>query len=513
MSAKRLTNNSTIVNLEDQTAILEEVLTKGGLPAPVKPKSGSGKDKKKLKSKQTTVGITTPLAAGGGGASEPLATPSRDADVMELQAEPARRETAVNQAVLPDNNVIDGAAASPPLPPAQQIGDANFLTQQLAAQQQWLWQQQMGFPLHYGNFVPNYRFGEVEAPHWEDEAEEEQEVERVRQPVHAISDDDEDEQPEGLAVAMGVNATNSAEKVAESGGGQEGQLSEIIKEQDAQVKDADRVSSPIDPVLANRLEKYLEEATFTSDMEKLSKVYPKVKNVENMRVPKLDAELFQVVDIKLRTGDQGLQSIQKAVLASMSAIAPVLDLIKERGKKDPELDVLGKNLLDSTKLQAFVCNSISTKRRELLKPELSPIYAREMSKQQVGSTEWLYGGNLTDTTKKCETARKIGDKVMKRKLASFPRQGNKRFRPQFPQFSQGPQQYQQGQQFGFPQPYVRAYNPFNMNMPRFPTPHQTPQQFMGYPAMQFGGYQKRFRGPRPQQHQKQGFGKKGNQRQ
>ena len=244
-----------------------------------------------------------------------------------------------------------------------------------------------------------------------------------------------------------------------------------------------------------------------SDMDKLAKQYPRIENVEWLKVPRLDEEVFQVVDQRFRVADQGMQAIQRALMASMSALTRVVELGFQRGEEDPELDELGKSVLDSLQLQAHAHHALLSKRKELLKPELAPMYAKELSKGHSVSPDWLYGGELVDATKKCEAARKIGDKLVKRK--GFPN-GNKgpqkRFKAPFPA-TFGPSGGQNQMM-----PVLRAFNPYQVQQFRFPSP-QFVQQFPRFPAYQptqFGGFPRRAKNPR---NQKPGFVKRGGYRQ
>ena len=134
-----------------------------------------------------------------------------------------------------------------------------------------------------------------------------------------------------------------------------------------------------------------------------------------MKVPRLDEEVFQMVEMRHKISDQSFQSIQKAVLASMSALSGLMDLGFRRGAQDPELDELGKNLMDSLQLHAFMHNTLISKRKEQLKPELAPAYARELSKGKASTPDWLYGGDLVDATKKCEAAKRLGEKIVRKR--------------------------------------------------------------------------------------------------
>ena len=112
------------------------------------------------------------------------------------------------------------------------------------------------------------------------------------------------------------------------------------------------------------LERYLADAQSVAEMEKLAKNYPRVSNVENMKVPRLDAEVFQFLDQPIRNADQSLQGIQKGVMGAMSAFAPVLDLAARGQTSVSDLDQLSDNLLDGFQLLAHVHKAILSRGSE-----------------------------------------------------------------------------------------------------------------------------------------------------
>ena len=147
----------------------------------------------------------------------------------------------------------------------------------------------------------------------------------------------------------------------------------------------------------------------------------------------------------------------------MSAFTPLLELVFKRNSTDPELDELGEAVLEGLQLLGFVNNALAGKRRD----NLSPLYAKTMSKGQDPSSEWLYGGDLVETTKKCEASKRIGEKVLKRKPLNPQQRGRganmKRFRHPFPVMIGQPVRrlFFQGQmgQFRFPGPQAFAQFP------------------------------------------------------
>ena len=275
-----------------------------------------------------------------------------------------------------------------------------------------------------------------------------------------------------------------------------GIYADILKQNIEHVKEADKVAPKMSEEIAFGLNKYMEECVYTSDMEKLSKQYHRVENVKAMKVPRLDTEVYQVVHQDVRNNDQGLQTVQKAIVSSIAALAPLLELGFDRADGDKELDECSRGLWDSLQLMSFALNGISTRRRELIKPSLAPIYARVLTKGHETTPEWLYGGNLIETTRKCEASKKLSDKILKPKpqpqnKATNAGRGGKqvsRGRGQLRGFipyqnrrqQQAQQQFpQQSQQFyqGAGQSDYQRYQKQQFQAPYVPHQQQNPQGF------------------------------------
>ena len=281
---------------------------------------------------------------------------------------------------------------------------------------------------------------------------------------------------------------------------------DLLKEQLAQVKEADKVSTKVSQPVAVGIDKYLKDSWYTTEMDKLAKQYPRVENIDHLKVPKLDTEVYQLVEQHVRNNDQSMQGVQKALIAGLSALAPVLDLAINRGNKDAELDPLTKNIMNGIQLVSYAVNGISSRRKEMLKPCLAPAYARVLTKGHDTTPDWLFGGDLLTTTKKCEAAKRIGEKVLRRKNQENQQkdknQNNKRFKPN-PNSSQGmlrANQFQQRQNQRF-----QGQQNFTEGQYQVPQQQQfqAPQQYY-----QQQGFQKQQRFPRnPQQNQ---GGKKNN---
>ena len=528
MASKRATNNSTIVNLDQQSTVIEEVLTQAGIGLPKTSKGNSEKIKTVQKKKAKKAEQTTFRSGLAGTVAVAASVPDEMSQATPHCAAPANRSRAVPEAALGRAPSAELGHVNQDEVPGNEPGDAVGHDDQpsngapgsgaagghaplggpamaglLGDQQHWFWPQGPTFPLHYGNFLPHFGLGGgVMPPIW-DQEEEEVPAERRRQQTHEMSEDEEDEAP---LAQEGEDEGRQAEAAVPRAAGK---TAELLKEKLDVVRDCDKVADKVSPDVANLLDRFLLEANSLGDMEKLAKQYPRVENVERMKVPRLDEEVFSVIDQRHKTSDQSFQAIQRALMASMSALAGVMELGYRRGSEDPELDELGLNVMNSLQLQAHAHNALLNKRRELLKPELSPVYAKELSKSHSSSSDWLYGGDLLDATKKCEAAKKIGEKIAKRKVFPANKGPQKRFKHPFPANFAPHYQQQQGA------PMLRAFNPYQHQVYRFPTPQYAQQQYQAYPSFQptqFGVFSRRPRNPRAQG-QKSGFNKRGGYRQ
>ena len=131
------------------------------------------------------------------------------------------------------------------------------------------------------------------------------------------------------------------------------------------------------------LDKMLEGTKAAGELEKLTKEYPRVKNLEKLVMLKPETELFTAIN---QNTDVSLQNLQKGLVAGISAMAPIASLYLDRGVGDQELDQLGDNIFDAIHLIALRNNGLTNRRKEIIKP-----------------------------SRKCEADKRVADKVLKRK--------------------------------------------------------------------------------------------------
>ena len=443
MPGARTTNNS-VSTLEEQSDLIRSMAEKGNKSSSAK-SSVSQEDLTKKKGKK---------------GKRPLDPETRDAAEhapLDIGAEPVQR--AVNHR---DGDVTDEAAqAQQPVQMAAPMPMAamGFPTQQVQPPMPFFFPQ-MPQQMGYQGMYPQQALGFMNCAQMDCQNESDPEDEPVplvnfsgRQADHEMSDDDD-------SVISVATQAQKQDKAVDFSDLKTGKLAALLQSQHQKIKEEDRVTPPINDKLAHIVNGFFEETKAAGDLERLAKEYPQVKNMPKQLVPKLDPELFTALDPQVRAVDVALQNIQKGVVAAISAMAPIGSLMLQRGESDKELDDLSGNMLDSMRLLALTSKGMEHRRREALKPSLQHTYAKVLGKPQEGDPQWLYGGNLSEATRKCEVAKRLADKIVKKKgnpqggNAQQNRQGghgqaqNKKFKQggkQNWQTGQGWQNHQQGQ--------------------------------------------------------------------
>ena len=307
---------------------------------------------------------------------------------------------------------------------------------------------------------------------WELETEPGSEPDRSGEqgrPVHSISDDDDD---------IPACSKDQDKPVLDFENLKAGKMAQWLKETHRKATEADRPGENINPTLAKIIDEFFEETKVLTELERLAKEFPKTGNITKLVVPKLDQELFGAIDQNVRTADVFIQSIQKGLTAAIAATAPIAAFMLERGDTDPELDGFSTNIVKAIQLEVLALKALSTRRREQIKPYMQNTYAKAMAKAHDGDPQWLYGGNLSETTRKCEIAKKMAEKIVKRK--------------QTPQQNNTNQQRQQGGRGGFgkkvrgnnPNHYQKSFGYGSQNVPYQMQYQQTPFQYQAYQAYQ-----------------------------
>ena len=222
------------------------------------------------------------------------------------------------------------------------------------------------------------------------------------------------------------------------------------------------MGAPVSEGLAGSLKFMLTEKLDEKVLTEVMDLYEIPVNLSELRVPKVNATIWENVSSKARSSDLQMQRIQKCLVKGLTALTKDMD--NPTASQQDALACLASGYFESNML-----------RRELIKPELNPKYSH-LCKPSIIVTEQLFGDDLSRQIKDLDEAQKATGMVMKQKMPLFKKQrygpyGNFRGRgrgrgaSRMPflgggQLYQGPQQWvKRGRGRGNRPRFVQPYQP------------------------------------------------------
>ena len=113
------------------------------------------------------------------------------------------------------------------------------------------------------------------------------------------------------------------------------------------------VSDKVSPGMVKLLTTLFKNTKDLSQAKKLAELYPPPSNVTEILAPRLEEGIYKsdVLDYATKRADKELQLMQSAILASIVAILPMLQLMVSRGASgDDQLAASGDAAIDAMQL-------------------------------------------------------------------------------------------------------------------------------------------------------------------
>lgn len=208
--------------------------------------------------------------------------------------------------------------------------------------------------------------------------------------------------------------------------------------------------SPVSGPLASLTDKIIDKTMEDKKRNDLADKYPVPENVTKLNPPKVNPEIWRIIEAKTRSKDVKLQKIQQFTLRAMVPIMQVIDsLVAGRDCKESlNFDELVTKLVDAVALTAVGNADANACRRESIKRDLNEEYQAICSNTNP-VTQMLFGDNITDQLKSITESNKIGFKVRAGKFRQTPYAKDRTFRksgsflgqrpypPRYPQTQRG----------------------------------------------------------------------------
>ncbi|WAR12563.1 POL-like protein [Mya arenaria] len=170
--------------------------------------------------------------------------------------------------------------------------------------------------------------------------------------------------------------------------------------------------SPVSGPLASLTEKIIDKTMEDKKRNDLADKYPVPDNVTKLNPPKVNPEIWRIIEAKTRSKDGKLQKIQQFTLRAMVPIMQVIDcLVAGRDCQESlNFDELVTKLVDAVALTAVGNADANACRRESIKRDLNEEYQVICSNTNP-VTQMLFGDNITDQLKSITESNKIGFKA------------------------------------------------------------------------------------------------------
>ena len=177
--------------------------------------------------------------------------------------------------------------------------------------------------------------------------------------------------------------------------------------------EGDSLSREITPGMAKLLQVLFKNSKDLGKAKQLAEAYPAPKNANFLTSPRMDAGFYRSdrVDYVVKRADKEMQLSQLCLMAAITAMLPLFELMVERGKKDSVLAEKGGSSIDGLRLAFFANTSLTRRRRQALRPNLDGRVARSVVNAEV-SAESLFGENVEETVREAKKADKLVTDLM-----------------------------------------------------------------------------------------------------
>ena len=229
--------------------------------------------------------------------------------------------------------------------------------------------------------------------------------------------------PTTTAKAVETNATPKPRRVFKLATGlQEGKLLTELQEVYKKVKKPVAPRVVISESMAGVITHYYAGVKHLKTIRDISREYTGLADVTAAKVQPLNEEIRFAESRK--DGESSLLTATKGVVGALTAIAPVLDIILQRGNADPELNEHGIHMLNAIRMLVSTHSQMRFDRIASVKKVVYTPLGKELIKNKrdvYGDlpelTEHLLGENLGDKNKVLMKSLRASDNCMQTSLA------------------------------------------------------------------------------------------------
>ncbi|KAK6167823.1 hypothetical protein SNE40_021761 [Patella caerulea] len=194
----------------------------------------------------------------------------------------------------------------------------------------------------------------------------------------------------------------------------------------------------INPDVAKIFSSLLEQKIPEKKISKTEESFKVPKNCSFLITPKVNTEIWTKLCPHVRSADIKLQKIQTRLTKGLIPITVVLDKLNETRKskenfKHDDLQDIIRQLFDAFALLSSAHFELSMKRRDIIKPDLSPAVRGQLCSTSNKITSNLFGDDLPQNIKEIHEVNRVGQKLQKTKVygnrqSPYPNQSRYQYR-------------------------------------------------------------------------------------
>ena len=182
----------------------------------------------------------------------------------------------------------------------------------------------------------------------------------------------------------------------------------------------EKLGPPIDKHTADVLEAALRSVVPVSKQAELLETILRPENCDALLVPRINPEIWRNMKKPTRQADGEWRKLQQMISKAITAVIVAVELLRQNMVKEAKA-----SFAESVKVLAMIFTNISTKRKELISPDLLPSY-RQLCLPSRPVTASLFGDDLQKDIKEISETFRLGAKT-----ASYTPRGNARGKPSF----------------------------------------------------------------------------------
>ena len=173
-------------------------------------------------------------------------------------------------------------------------------------------------------------------------------------------------------------------------------------------------SPPIGEKIACLVNKILTGELSSETLKTKAEQYPAPDNCKHLTTVLVNEEIWDLMARKTKAVDLAFQKVQEPLVQGLSALTILADqLLKDiQNNTTTDTAVVLQKLMDDIALEGSANWNITMKRRELIKPDLSPPYTR-LCKEDIKPSTKLFGDDLSKHVREMADARKAGQQMQK----------------------------------------------------------------------------------------------------